>query len=363
MCEKKTRQSKKILFLAPYPEDEAASQRFRFEQYFYYLRQQGYSVLERSFYSYPIWKILYEKGFFLKKVMGLIAGYCRRIFHLFLCFRFDFIFIHRELSPAGPPVFEFIIARIWRKRIVYDFDDAIWIPKTSGVNAGIRAVKCSEKTSLICRWSTRVSCGNDFLKSYALKYNLNAHTIPTTLDTDRSHNRLKDQNSKRIIIGWTGTHSTLKYLDLILPVIAQLKNEIDFDFVVISDQKPDFGSVPYCFIPWEKDNEVEDILKINIGLMPLSDDEWSKGKCGFKALQFMALGIPPLVSPVGANKIIVDHGINGFHCSSNQEWISYSKKLIQDVSLRQKMGLKGREKVIRQYSTQANLPAFLDLFA
>ena len=187
--------------------------------------------------------------------------------------------------------------------------------------------------------------------------------IPTTLDTDRSHNRLKDQNSERIAIGWTGTHSTLKYLDLILPAITELKNDIDFDFIVISDQKPDFQSIQYCFIPWEKDDEVEDLLKINIGLMPLSDDEWSKGKCGFKALQFMALGIPPLVSSIGANKTIVDHGINGFHCSSDHEWISYSKKLIQDLSLRQKMGFHGREKVVRQYSTKANLPAFLDLFA
>jgi glycosyltransferase involved in cell wall biosynthesis len=187
-------------------------------------------------------------------------------------------------------------------------------------------------------------------------------TNPTTIDTVHLHNQIKDQNTSQIIIGWTGTHSTISYLSYLLPVLQELEKEHSFTFLVISDKEPDFKLKSLLYLPWNKESEMADLLKINIGIMPLTDDLWAKGKCGFKALQYMALGIPALVSPVGVNITIVDHGLNGYICNTTCDWKSYLKELISNQALRTQMGKAARQKVEDQYSVQANCRNFLDLF-
>lgn len=185
---------------------------------------------------------------------------------------------------------------------------------------------------------------------------------PTTIDTANHHNRIKDQYTDKVTIGWTGTHSTLKYLALILSPIQELEKIYHFDFVVIADKKPDFQLKSLRFIKWNKQTEIEDLLRINIGLMPLSDDPWTNGKCGFKALQFMALGIPALASPVGVNYEIIDDGENGFLCRSENEWLEKLKLLLKNRELRYLMGQKGRKRVEENFSVDANRENFLSLF-
>ncbi len=284
---------------------------------------------------------------------------------LFIVPFYKIIFIHREAAPLGPPVFEWIFAKILRKKIIYDFDDAIWIPNTSEQNRMAAWLKCHWKVRWICRWSDKVSCGNEFLANYARRYNDNVVVNPTTIDTENLHNPAFYQKSSNSlpVIGWTGTHSTLKYLEEIVPILKELELNFQFEFLVISNQAPDLIPLKnYKFVPWSKSTEIEDLIQFDIGIMPLTSDPWSEGKCGFKALQYMALEIPALVSAVGVNNTIVEHGNDGFICNSEDDWHRYLTILLEDRNLRKKMGHSGRKKVIENYSVSSNSGNFLSLF-
>jgi len=351
----------KVLFLVPYPLNSAGSQRFRFEQYFWVLKNEGIDYEVQSFLDKAAWSILYKQGFFRAKIFGLIKGFLRRILILFTVGKYDLIFIHRETAPIGPPIFEWLITRIWKKKIIYDFDDAIWKANTSFENSLVTKFKWHRKAKAICRWSWKVSAGNRFLADYASPFNANVAVNPTTIDAKILHIP-KSMSENRLTIGWTGTHSTLKYLEPLILPLNELSLHYDFDFLVIADKNPNLPIKNFIFKNWSIETETDDLNQIDIGLMPLQDDEWARGKCGFKALQFMALEIPVLVSPVGVNTFIVEHGVHGFHCKANRDWIRYLEKLMTDSTLRSTMGIAGRQKVVDQFSTESNKDNFLSLF-
>ena len=355
---------KRILFLVPYPESQAPSQRFRFEQYFSHLIENEIRFDIHPFLDAHTWSILYKPGRSLRKISGILRGFARRIGLLFSLAQYDFVFIHRETAPLGPPFFEWVIAKIFRKKILYDFDDAIWLANTSEVNSLAAKVKWHGKVASICKWSYKVSCGNAYLCEYANRFNKNVILNPTTIDTVNLHSPIlfgKKENPKTIV-GWTGTHSTLQYLKDIVPVLARLQKELDFEIQVISNQEPGLGLNNLIFVPWNKKTEIEDLSKFDIGIMPLTDDKWSKGKCGFKALQYMSLEIPAVISPVGVNTRIVENGVNGFLCTTPEDWYQSLKTLIENIELRKKIGKNGRQKVINEYSVISNKDYFLSLF-
>lgn len=356
------KKAQRILFLVPYPLGEAPSQRFRFEQYFDALRQQGVAFEVQSFLDEATWKILYQPGNTLRKAMGILSGFLRRLRILFRLSNVDLVFIHREAAPLGPPFIEWLIAHVCRKPYIFDFDDAIWLPNTSANNALAAGLKWHHKTAAICRWAFKCSCGNDFLADYARNYCNNVVVNPTTIDTTHHHNKAKQPSQQPLAIGWTGTHTTMKYLDVLVPVLAELQQTIDFTFIVISNQAPAFQLKSMQFIPWKKETEVDDLLRFHIGIMPLTDDDWSRGKCGFKALQYMSLGIPAIVSPVGVNTKIVDHNLNGFICNTPQEWKTALHQLLTNPQLRQSFSEQARSKIQSHYSVAANTPNFLSLF-
>ena len=147
-----------------------------------------------------------------------------------------------------------------------------------------------------------------------------------------------------------------------MPVFKSISEKYNVPLVVISNENPDFDLANFTFIQWKKASEIEDLKQISIGVMPLEMDQWSEGKCGFKGLQYMALGIPTLVSPVGVNKEIVDHGINGFLAIDLVEWQLYLEQLILDPALREKIGRNGHQKVVDKFSVLAIKNKFLQLF-
>lgn len=353
--------SKKILFLSPYPPGTAGSQRFRFEQYFEQLQKAGFTLTYQSFLTDWAWEILYRPGQRMKKGLAIIRGFMRRFWILFASRKYDFVFVHREASPIGPPLFEWILTKFLRKKVIYDFDDAIWLTNTSANNRMATQLKFHRKTQSICRWSYKVSCGNQYLLNYASKYNRNVLLNPTTIDTQGLHVPAKKSPTK-LTIGWTGSHSTLTYLKMIVSPLERLSKILDYDFIVIADKAPDFHIPNLIFRKFDKHKEISDLNDIDIGVMPLEDNEWSKGKCGFKALQFMALEKPVLVSPVGVNSKIVDPGVHGFHCENDDEWVRNLKTLLADESLRDSMGKEGRKRVVEQYSVLSNERNFLSLF-
>ena len=354
----------RILFLVPYPPGRAPSQRFRFEQYLDALLAAGHTYHLAPFISVATWNILYQPGRAGAKALGILGGFARRLVLLFRVPRYDFVFVHREAAPVGPPVFEWIISKILGKKLIYDFDDAIWLANTSEANKIAAGVKWHHKVADICRWAHKNSCGNAYLADYARQFNPRAIVNPTTIDTVHLHNQVRDQAAPgRLVIGWTGTHSTLKYLDQVVPVLAKLEAEgLDFEFRVISNQPPAFPLSSLVYLPWRKATEIADLLSFHVGLMPLEDDPWAKGKCAFKALQYMALGVPALVSPVGMNTEVVQHGQNGFVCATSAEWEASLRQLLADTSLRQRLGTAARATIEQRYSVRANTSNFLNLF-
>lgn len=357
----------RILFLTPYPPGRAPSQRFRFEQYLDILTANGHEYRLAPFLSEATWRILYQPGQALQKALGILGGFGRRLGHVLAAPAYDFVFVHREAAPLGPPIFEWLLTKVLRKRVIYDFDDAIWLPNTSEANRIAAGLKFHHKVASICRWAYKNSCGNAYLAAYAQQFNPRAVVNPTTIDTVHLHNEVRDQGAPGpLVIGWTGTHSTLKYLLPLVPVLAQLEAEgLAFEFRVISNQPPEFAQPlrSLRFVPWQKATEIADLLTFHVGLMPLEDDPWAKGKCAFKALQYMALGIPALVSPVGMNTEVVQDDYNGYICRTPADWHLRLRQLLTDAAHRQALGLAARATIEQRYSVTANTPNFLALFS
>jgi glycosyltransferase involved in cell wall biosynthesis len=341
----------------------APSQRFRVELFLPELKKIWLPYVTQSFFDEKAWHSLYSRGGSVNKILGVIRGFARRWYIvLFGLSKFSHVFIHREAAPVGPPIFEWIISKIFRKKIIYDFDDAIWIPNTSSENRIISMVKCFWKVKYICKWAHKVVGGNDFLIAYASQYNNKLVKIPTCVDTVHVHNRVKYHKPGKTIIGWTGSHSTMKFLDELLPVFKKIINDHDVEIVIISNKEPSFSFPQMRYLPWNEDTEVDDLLQLDIGLMPLQQDPWCEGKCGFKLIQYLSLGIPAIASPVGVNKNIIENGITGYLCETEEQWLSALAVLINDSAARQSMGNTGRIKIERDYSIKAYAVTFKRLF-
>jgi hypothetical protein len=276
-----------VAFIVPYPIGHAPSQRFRVEMLLPILDEAGvkYSVL--PFMDEATWKVMYKGGRAIQKALGILKGYFRRLGQLPRAASADWVFVHREAAPLGPPIFEWILAKVLRKKLIYDFDDAVWIPLESGKHRWANHLKCHWKVTRIIRWSHTVAGGNDYLCDFARIHNNSVVKIPTVVDTDIRYDRLKEHVEKTpVIVGWTGSHSTLLYLQDFSRIIAELQEEITFTFLVIADQAPDLPIANLQFIPWNPANEINDLLRMDIGVMPLHEDRWAEGKCGFKLIQY-----------------------------------------------------------------------------
>lgn len=356
-----------VLFLTPYPHGEAPSQRFRFEQYLDDLTAAGFRVEAQAFLTKDAWRIWYRSGNFAAKAWFLLVGFWRRLWVLFRSVPgASFVFIHREAAPVGPPVLEWMIARVFGKKIIYDFDDSIWLSNTSEENRIVSRLKWHSKVSSICRWSYRVSAGNKYLAAYASAYAPSVVVNPTTVDADRVHVPAvrASPSDKTITIGWTGTHSTLKYLEGLAPVLLRLEETFgsEIRLLVIADRPANLTLKNMTFQPWSKEKEIDDLQQIDIGVMPLADDAWAQGKCGLKALQYMSLGIATIASPVGVNKEIVVDGEHGYLCDTPNAWFNRLSELIRSREKRKELGEAGRKRVLAAYSTTSNRSVFLSLF-
>lgn len=351
----------RIVIFAPYPKGTAPSQRFRFEQYLPLLEKEGYEIVYESFLNEKTWKLLYSEGNFVKKGMGMLISFFKRGLAVLRLKKSDILFVHREMSHVGPPIFEWFVSKVLRKKYIYDFDDAIWLPNYSDVNAKVHWLKAYWKVKYCMKWAHQLSVGNDYLADYARPMNQNITVIPTTIDLVNHHNIITNYNHLPIVIGWTGTQTTLRYLEELIPILAELEKDYDFIFRVISNEKPQFNLKSLDFVPWNKETEIKDLATFQIGVMPLVEDQWSNGKCGFKALQYMALGIPTILSPVGVNTKIVKDGENGYLCSSPEEWKVRLIELLTDVELRKEIGQAGRKTIEEEYSVKANFEKYLEV--
>lgn len=241
--------------------------------------------------------------------------------------------------------------RLLRRRcdgLLYDLDDAVMYDER-----GRRPWRRQRRFRAIARASSLVVCGNRYLAAEATQHSGDVVLIPTAVDTERFHPRERIATNDLVTIGWTGSSSTNRYLNEILPVIAELTGGVRLKVLSSDTRDLDFsrlGRVPYEFVSWSAEREVPETASFDIGLMPLPDNAWTRGKCGCKALQYMALGIAAVCSPVGVNADIIDHGRNGYLAATPQEWSRILNQLVADPQARQTVGEAGRRRVEEAYS-------------
>lgn len=350
----------RILFIVPYPLYRAPSQRFRFEQYLSYLEQEGHTFEIEPFLSQSIWSVFYKKGHVAKKLLGVLRGISKRRMALRKLDQFDHVFVHREISPLGVSSLHRNFLKKASSKLIYDFDDAIWIENISSGNRLFAKLKRYDHSLDFMKAARICSCGNNYLSAQVTSLGGKAVTLPTTVDVSR-HVYCPKSSKKEKIVGWTGSHSTIKYLEAILPDIKEAQKVVLFKLVVVSDIDPNWDTVDYEFRVWKESTEVEDISDFHLGLMPLEADDWSQGKCGLKALQYMATGAITLLSPVGVNKEIVENELTGFLVDDGQ-WTDSLVDQLLNYDDSQTIQQAAREKIEKHYSNESNRAKFLALF-
>ena len=351
----------KVLAIVPSLYDTSPGQRFRIEQWEPILRDLGVEITYAPFETEELRRILYRPGHATGKVRAVLANMNRRRSDLEHLNDFDLVYVFREAALLGPPWFERKLARSGVP-MVFDFDDAIFIKYRSPSNGYLSYLKFPQKTGEICRLSSHVMAGNQYLADYARKFNRNVAIVPTTIDTGRYDITDDKQDNEVVTIGWSGSHSTAQHLDTIRNVLVRLAQTERFKLRVIGAPDYKIDGVDVESVTWRSATEVDDLRPIDIGIMPLPDDEWSKGKCGLKALQYMALAIPTICSPVGVNSMIIRDGVNGLLAGTETEWLEKLKTLIHSPRLRRQLGAEGRKTVEEEYSAAVQAPRVMEIF-
>jgi len=342
-----------MLLMAVHAPDRTPSQRFRIEEFLPYLREQGIEVDFSWALSADDAKTFYgqvplvEKG----KVVAR-AGWrqARRVAPHLLRKRYDVVFVQRESFFLGGPWLEWLATR--STPMIYDFDDAIWVHQISASNKRFAFLKNVNKVPRLVELANTVFAGNPYLANWARGYNGNVRVVPTTIDTEVYKPGPRRIDEGPVTIGWSGSVTTVEHFLTALPALTRVKARLGekIQFKVIGDAKYRYEPLGIVGEGWRADTEVSELQKIDIGLMPLPDTEWARGKCGLKGLQYMALGIPTLMSPVGVNSEIVRDGENGFLPRSEDEWVERLCQLVEDAPLRRRLGDAGRKTVVDEYS-------------
>lgn len=352
---------KRILFLSPYPLDSAPSQRLKYEQYYPYIEQAGFQIETSSFISKPFWKIIYQKGNALSKAFYTIGGYACRIFDLFRLRNYDVVYVHLWVTPIGLPIMERMVAFLSRK-LIYDIDDLVYLNDHRKHNKIMNLIRGRNKPIFLMKRANHVICCTPRLEEFVRKYNQQVTDISSTIDTNEYIPLYSSKRMDSLIIGWSGSHSTSRYLHLLDEVFIELAKKIDFTLKVIGDPEFNIPGVKVHAIPWSAVNEVKELQEFDIGVYPLPlDEEWVYGKSGLKALQYMALGIPTIATAIGANFRIIDDGVNGFLVHDQREWLERINQLLQDRSMYDAISYKAREAVVNNYSIKSTYPVYLSI--
>jgi glycosyltransferase involved in cell wall biosynthesis len=289
----------------------------------------------------------------------ILFSYARRIRALLSVRRYDIVWIEKELLPWMPALGERLLYSL-RIPYVVDYDDAVFHSYDLHPRSIVRAA-LGTKIDEVMRSSALVTAGNDYLADRARSAGARrVEVVPTVVDTDVY--RPGSQRSGPVTIGWIGSPSTAKYLRTVAGALAEVCRDGAARVVVVGAPDPGLGSVPLEVRAWAEHREVSDIQSFDIGIMPLEDGPWERGKCGYKLIQYMACGLPVVGSPVGVNRSIVRHGTNGFLASSPEEWVRFLSQLRDDAKLRSRMGQHGRADVEAGYSVRSVGPRLLDYF-
>lgn len=351
----------RVLALMPGLYDTSPGQRYRLEQWDPLLRERGVEITYAPFEDDELHAIVYKPGRMGKKLQLVTRNLARRLSTIGKAGKYDLVYILREAALLGPPVFERLLYQ-QRVPFVFDFDDAIFVSYRSPSNGYLSYLKFASKTKTICRLASHVMVGNPYLAEYASAVNDNVTVVPTTIDTEKYRVIPPRTTDGPPVIGWTGSFSTVQHLDTLRGALKKLAQTEQFRLRVIGTPTYELAPVDVEAMQWRAATELEDLRAIDIGVMPLPDDNWSKGKCGLKALQFMALGIPTICSPVGVNTDIIQDNENGFLAMTEDEWVDKLSRLLKSAELRRRLGDAGRATVEEEYSAVIQAPRVYEIF-
>jgi glycosyltransferase involved in cell wall biosynthesis len=355
----------KVLALASYP-IEAAATRYRLEQFVGPLAERGIALTIHPFLDAKLFARLYQQGGLGLKAIGLLKSAVFRLGDVLAARKFDVLLIQREAMLLGPPLIEWLIARVLKRPMVLDLDDATYVSYTSPTYGSVgTALKWFSKTDDLIRWARIVTCGNRAIAEYVSSKGTSARIIPTVVDAEIFRPVPHRPAGDSVVLGWVGTHSTFPYLESIFPVLRDLAQRHKFRLKVVGSGK-DKVAIPGVTIesvPWRLEREIADFQSIDIGLYPIDaqlySGKWAAGKSGFKALQYMAVGVPYVATPVGAAAEIGEVGNTHFVARTDDEWVAALTTLISDQGQREMMGAAGRRHVTEHYG----LPAHADKLA
>lgn len=347
----------RVLVLATYPLRAVPGQRFRFEQYLEPLAAHGIDLDVSCLLGSDMMRLLHEPGNVGRKASSVIAGALRRVADLRRSRRYDAVLVAREAYPLGPGWVEAML-RVLGVPYIFDFDDAIYLTNFSAANRLVAPLKFASKTTAIVRGATLVLAGNEHLAAWARRHNDNVRVVPTTIDTELYAPRTPGDTGGVPCVGWSGSTTTIQHLATIAPVLREMQRRHGARLRVIGDASFTIAGAEVDARAWCEATELQDLRGIDIGVMPLPAEEWAKGKCGLKALQYMALGIPTVMSPVGVNVEIAAGGA-ALLAGSPQEWTAALDRLIGDPALRRELGAAGRRRVEERYSVAANVDRYV----
>lgn len=347
----------KVLLLCRY-DRSGASSRLRCLQYIPYLSSQGIKIEVLSLFNDEYLKNLYKTG--KKNIVNVLHCYAKRARILLKLKKFDLIWVEYELFPWLPDLFEKLI-RIVDIPYIVDYDDAIF--HRYNLNSyKIARFLLKNKIENIMRRANVVIAGNNYIANHAIAAGANrVEIIPTVIDLNR-YKICERSYSEDFVIGWIGSPKTTIYLELIKPVINRIKKTSNIYLSLVGSGRIHFKNIKVKYHSWSEESEVHLINMFDIGIMPLLDSPWEKGKCGYKLIQYMACGKPVVASSVGTNKAIVENGINGFLTKTVEEWENAITILRYNPDLRREMGEAGRKKVIDHYCLQVTGPKLLSIF-
>jgi len=341
-----------VLALASYPE-EAAATRCRILQFIGPLAEREITVDFRPFLTRCQFHSLYRRRALARTMLGLVTSTLRRILDLTAARSADLVLIQREAMLFGPPVCEYVLARLLRKPMVLDLDDATYVPYVSPTYGRLTGfLKCFHKTDDLIRWSRVVVCGNRTIASHANELDAATVVIPSVVDTELFRPDERDRQAGTPVLGWIGSHSTFRYLESIFPALERLGQTFPFRLLIVGSGRAEINlpGVEVVCRPWQLEREVADFQEIDVGVYPIIDEAWALGKSGFKAIQYMAIGIPYVVSPVGACTEIGELGVTHLAATTLDEWHDSLAALLRDPFLRARMGDAGRHHALAHYT-------------
>ena len=342
----------KMLALMKYG-DKAASTRQRLLQFREHFSRQGIEITFCPLLTNDYLEETFRGN--AAPILSVLRSYLARVKRLIHVSSFDLIWVQYESFPYMPSFFE-NLAILGGKPVIYDFDDAIFHQYDTHSNPVIRHL-LGQKLQPLMRRSSLCVCGNAYLKSYAERFALSTTIVPTVLDTAVFVPSVEPRDAAQpITVGWIGSPSTWSFVQPLVPLLSRLSEELDLVVRIVGAGQPSSTHSRFEFLDWSEDNEVKLIQGMDIGIMPLPNEPWARGKCGYKLIQYMACRIPVIASPVGVNSDIVDEGINGYFARDEGEWEAAIRRLSASAELRSSMGVCGRQKIVDKYSLHVHGP-------